>query len=58
MVRSSMKTLVLELGKAVLKLMLFLLLLGTVGSAILLGMGVCIKAAYLLLHSLLPTLVP
>ena len=57
-VKSSMKTLGLELGKAAFKLLTLVMLGSLLGSVTLLGMGWCLRMAFLLLHLLFPTLVP
>ena len=57
-VKSSTKTLVLELGKAAFKLLTLVMLGALLGSVILLGMGWCLRMACLLLHLLFPTLMP
>ena len=57
-VKSSMKTLGLELGKAAFKLLTLVMLGSLLGSVMLLGMGWCLRMAFLLLHLLFPTLVP
>ena len=56
-VKSSMKTLGLELGKAAFKLLTLVMLGSLLGSVMLLGMGWCLRTAFLLLHLLFPTLV-
>ena len=56
-VKSSMKMLGLELGKAAFKLLTLVMLGSLLGSVMLLGMGWCLRTAFLLLHLLFQTLV-